>query len=526
MVEPQPEAAVPARISPFALFAPHPKGLTLLFFTELWERFSFYGMRALLILYLTKYLSFPDQDANAIYGAYTALVYIGPVLGGLLADRILGPRRAVAFGGILIALGHFTLAIGGPAAITVADPSFGTMVLRDERALQLFYLALGLIITGEAFFKPNISTLVGKLYGPGDPRRDAGFTLFYMGINLGAFAATLLCGYLAERWGWGYGFGAAGIGMLIALATFLRGLPALGNIGDAPDTARLRKRVVGPIDTELSLYIGGVLAVGLAMALVQRSPVVSVLLGIVGAAGVGALVAYAIFKQDREGRDRLFVALGLSAFAVIFIALFEQAGSSLNLFTDRNVDRHIFGATIATAQFQSVNPFFILLLAPLFSRLWPALEMRGVHVSVPAKFAAGLALVGAGFAGLVIAAAYGGRTGEIACIWLILAYLLHTAGELCLQPIGLSMITKLSPREILGFTMGIWFLATAAGQKVAAGFASLASVPVSPDGHFDRVASLHTYTNLFGILAVIAFLAALLLFGIRAMLHQRMHGVD
>ena len=504
MTETVPQAA--AKPSALALFAGHPRGLKLLFFTELWERFSYYGMRALLVLYLTKRLGFQDAEAYALYGAYTALVYIGPVLGGVLADRILGPRRAVGFGGLLIAAGHFTLALshlgGGGGAV--------------------FYLALALIIAGEAFFKVNISTLVGKLYEPGDPRRDAGFTLFYMGINLGAFAATVLCGWLGESYGWHYGFGLAGIGMLIGLTVFFTGIRNLGPIGEAPDLARLFRPLFGAVSVEAAIYLGGFVVIGAGLVLIQRPETVGALLGLVGGAGAIGLLVYALTVLAGEARERLLVVLALALFTIIFWALFEQAGSSLTLFADRNVERHVFGFDIQASQLQFLNPLFILLLAPFFSWLWPHLERRGRSITTPEKFALGLALLGAGFAVLVVASAYSAQAGRVGLVWLALAYLLHTAGELCLSPIGLSMVTKLSPRQSVGAVMGVWFLAMAAGQFLAGKFAGLASGPAEAG----TAKGLLAFAGLFGILALIAFGAALFLVALKEVLHRRMHGAD
>ncbi len=228
-------------------FAGHPPGLVVLFFTELWERFSFYGMRALLIFYLTKHFLFTDDEAYGIYGSYTALVYVGPLIGGVLADRIMGARRAVTLGAILLALGHFTMALEGPPATLVTDPTVGSVIVRSNASVETLYLALSLIIVGSAFLKPNISALVGKLYQPGDPRRDAGFTLFYMGINIGAGAATLLCGYVGETYGWRYGFGMAGVGMLIGLLVFLTGQEKLEGHGEPPNAQRLSRPLFGPL---------------------------------------------------------------------------------------------------------------------------------------------------------------------------------------------------------------------------------------------------------------------------------------
>jgi proton-dependent oligopeptide transporter, POT family len=508
MTETAPSA--PRPFSPLALFAEHPRPLPLLFFTEMWERFSYYGMRALLILYLTEYLAVPDASATAIYGGYTALVYIGPVLGGFLADRVLGARRAVAFGGILIALGHFTLA----------------MSHLTGSGLWLFYLALALIIAGTAFFKGNVSTLVGTLYEPGDKRRDAGFTLFYMGINIGAFAATVLCGWLGQSVGWAYGFGLAGFGMLAGLAVFFRGIGQLGGAGKAPDDAGLARPVIGGISLEWAIYIGGIAVIALALGLVQRPDVVGGLLSVMGIASAIGLVAYAVISLKPDERDRVFVIIALAFFTILFLALFEQQGSSMNLLAERNIDRRLFGIDINAAQYQSLNPFFILVLAPILSRLWPYLERKGAGLSTPSKFALSLALMGASFAVLVMGAAYTGQMGMVPMIWLVLAYFLQTTAELCLMPIGLSMVTKLSPKGLVSLMMGLWLLAWAGGEYLAGKFAGLASVTAAADGSIDRVASLHAYSGLFGILAALGFLAALLLVGLRGILASRMHGAD
>jgi POT family proton-dependent oligopeptide transporter len=506
------ETVPPAAAGPFplTLFAGQPRGLALLFFTELWERFSYYGMRALLILYLTKYLALPDKRATALFGAYTALVYISPLLGGFFADRLLGARRAVAFGGILIAFGHFTLALSHAAG----------------SGLPLFYLALALIIAGEGFFKVNISTLVGTLYGPGDKRRDAGFTLFYMGINLGSFAAMILCGWLGQSVNWSYGFGLAGIGMLVGLAVFFRGLRGLGSVGHAPDEVRLVRPFIGGVTLEGVVYTGGIAVIALAFVFVQMPDIVGALLAAVGIAGVIGLAVYAIIALEKTARDRIFVIIALGLFSTIFWALTEQQGSSMSLFADRNVDRQLFGLTIDAGQLQALNPMFILLLAPVCSRLWLALERRGKGLTTPAKFSLGLALAGAGFAIMVVGAAYTGRMGQLALIWFVLGYLLQTAGEMSLSPIGLSMVTKLCPREMVGAVMGFWFLTIAGGEYLAGKFAGFASVTPGADGSIDRVASLHVYVNLFGSLAALGFLAALLLLGLKDILAKRMHGAD
>ena len=425
-------------------FLGHPKGLFVCFATEMWERFSYYGMRALLILYLTKHWEFTDATSYLIYGAYTSLVYIMPVFGGMLADQILGSKKAVTYGAILLVFGHLGMTV--------------------ESNEQIFYLSLALIVSGVGFLKPNISTMVGALYEEGDPRRDSGFTIFYMGINIGAFTATLLCGYLGEEIGWAYGFGAAGIGMLLGLFIFLWGQKYLEGLAEPPSNKYMTK--VNGISFENWAYISGVVMVLVTWFLVQNSQLVGQLLGGFGVIFIGAWLLYALLKCAPEERDRLIVVGILILFSLIFWALFEQAGSSLNILTDRGVDRVIFGWEVPASMFQSLNAGFIFTIAPLFALLWIALAKRNMEPSTPIKFSIGIVLVGLGFLALV----YGMNLSEglqTGVIWIVLIYLLHTLGELCLSPVGLSSVTKLSPKRIVGFMMGMWFFASAAGNYVA-----------------------------------------------------------
>ena len=425
-------------------FLGHPKGLFVCFATEMWERFSYYGMRALLILYLTKHWEFTDATSYLIYGAYTSLVYIMPVFGGMLADQILGSKKAVTYGAILLVFGHLGMTV--------------------ESNEQIFYLSLALIVSGVGFLKPNISTMVGALYEEGDPRRDSGFTIFYMGINIGAFTATLLCGYLGEQVGWAYGFGAAGIGMLFGLIIFLWGQKYLEGLAEPPSNKYLQK--MNGISYESWTYISGIFMVLVTWFLVQNSQLVGQLLGGFGAIFIGAWLLYALFRCAPDERDRLIVVGILILFSLIFWALFEQAGSSLNILTDRGVNRVIFGWEVPASMFQSLNAGFIFTIAPLFAMLWIALAKRNMEPSTPIKFSIGIILVGLGFLALV----YGMRSSEglqTGIFWIILIYLLHTLGELCLSPVGLSSVTKLSPQRIVGFMMGMWFFASAAGNYVA-----------------------------------------------------------
>ncbi len=425
-------------------FLGHPKGLFVCFATEMWERFSYYGMRALLILYLTKHWEFTDATSYLIYGAYTSLVYIMPVFGGMLADQILGSKKAVTYGAILLVFGHLGMTV--------------------ESNEQIFYLSLALIVSGVGFLKPNISTMVGALYEEGDPRRDSGFTIFYMGINIGAFTATLLCGYLGEQVGWAYGFGAAGIGMLFGLIIFLWGQKYLEGLAEPPSNKYLQK--INGISYESWAYISGIFMVLITWFLVQNSQLVGQLLGGFGAIFIGAWLLYALFRCAPDERDRLIVIGILILFSLIFWALFEQAGSSLNILTDRGVNRVIFGWEVPASMFQSLNAGFIFTIAPLFAMLWIALAKRNMEPSTPIKFSIGIIFVGLGFLALV----YGMRSSEglqTGVFWIILIYLLHTLGELCLSPVGLSSVTKLSPQRIVGFMMGMWFFASAAGNYVA-----------------------------------------------------------
>jgi proton-dependent oligopeptide transporter, POT family len=447
-----------------------PPGLYVLFFAEMWERFSFYGMRALLVFYLTKHWLFDDRMATGLYATYGSLVYLTPVIGGLLADRILGFRKAVIFGGILLVLGHFGMAFEGEAAHLVDGE-----VVRDELALQFFYLSLALIIVGVGFLKPNISSIVGELYEPNDARRDAGFTLFYMGINLGAMVSALVCGYLGETYGWRYGFGLAGVGMLVGLITFVRGKRLLLGAGEPPQsTLPGERKFIGLSPTTLTYVLSGA-GIAAAWWLMQHHAVVGGLLGLGAAVSITGIIAFSLLHCTPFERNRMLLVLFLTAVSVLFWALFEQAGSSMSLFADRVVDRQIGGTTIAASQLQSINPAFIILLAPFFARLWVTLAGRGKEPSTSMKFALALLQVGAGFVALVIGIQHVSEQGSVGLFWLILAYFLHTTGELCLSPVGLSMVTRLSVPRVVGLMMGVWFLASSGAHYVGGILAGLAS---------------------------------------------------
>lgn len=462
-------------------FAGHPKGLYMLFFAEMWERFSYYGMRALLIFYLTKHWLFSDGKANLIYGAYTSLVYITPVLGGYLADRYLGQRKAVLFGGLLLAAGHSLMAVEGVGG--QSDPT-----------INVFWAALAFIIVGSGFLKANISVMVGQLYKLTDIRRDGAYTVFYMGINVGAAIGTILVGYLGETIGWGWGFGLAGIGMLAGLVVFVLGKKALNGAGEAP--APLTK------SKEWTLYGIGLASVAVIWALVQYQDVIQGLLVVSGVSLLG-YVLYESFKLEKEPRERMFAILFLISLNPLFWGLFEQAGGSMNLFTDRFVDR----GGVPAAIFQSINPIIIMLCAPIFAGLWVWLGKRGSEPSAPAKF--GLALLQMGLANLVLvwgAEAFG--VAAMTPVILVFAYyLLATTAELCLSPVGLSAMNRLAPKFLASLIMGAWFYMTAVGNFVAG---KIGEATGGHDGQMTKQGLLDVY-ELFGWISIGVAVVVLLL---------------
>jgi POT family proton-dependent oligopeptide transporter len=434
-------------------FLGHPRGLFVLFFAEMWERFSYYGMRALLIFYLTQHWLFSDGKASLIYGAYTSLVYITPVLGGYLADRYLGQRKAVMFGAVLLTFGHSLMAFEGNGG-------------QGDPAINIFWLALSFIIVGSGFLKANISVIVGQLYPRTDVRRDGAYTIFYIGINLGAAIGTIVAGYLGQTYGWRYGFGAAGIGMLLGLVVFVLGKPTLMGRGEAPDPSRLARSIAG-LRLEWLLYLVGIAAVGVIWLMVQYQEMVGTLLLLSGVVLLGYIAWIASTKLQPDDRDRIFALLFLIALQPVFWGLFEQAGASLNLFTDRYVDREILGIVVPASLFQSINPIYIILLGPIFAWAWASLGRRGLEPSTPAKF--GMAIIQVGFASLVLVwgAQAAGIQNATPVIFIFLIYLFQTTGELCLSPVGLSAMNRLAPAQMASLIMGAWFFASAGGNFVA-----------------------------------------------------------
>ncbi|HEU4649302.1 MAG TPA: peptide MFS transporter [Gemmatimonadales bacterium] len=477
----QPGAANPsagtAAASDRAFFG-HPRGLSTLFFTEMWERFSFYGMRALLILFMTAAvatggLGFDAAKAGVIYGTYTSLAYLTSVPGGWLADRFLGQRRATLWGGVIIMSGHICLAI----------PTMTT-----------FYLGLLLIVSGTGLLKPNVSTMVGQLYTQEDVRRDAGFSIFYMGINLGAFLSPLVCGWLAQseqfrgilnsvgispESSWHWGFGAAAVGMGLGVLQYLAGWKYLGDAGMYPAPARDEAERRGH-RRRLQLGIASILGVCAAVAVLAVSGVVRVTPeGVATAFGMFLLaVTVALFiwllgakDWTPDERKRVITIAVLFLASTVFWMVFEQAGSTLNLFAERSTENRILGMSFPASWLQSVNAIFLIIFAPIFAWVWLRLGRR--DPSSPTKFVFGLIFAAAGFALLIVPARLAEAGVRVSPLWLVGTYLMHTFGELCLSPVGLSATTKLAPARVAGFMMGIWFLSLSLGNYLGGRVASL-----------------------------------------------------
>lgn len=459
----------------------HPKGLFVLFFAEMWERFSYYGMRALLIFYLTKHWLFSDSEAGLIYGAYTALVYITPVLGGYLADKYLGQRKAVVYGAVLLCFGHLLMGVEGTGG-------------QGSAAINAFWLALAFIIVGSGFLKANISTIVGQLYPRTDIRRDSAYTIFYMGINLGATLGVVVCGFLGETMGWSYGFGAAGIGMIFGLIVFIWGKPLLMGCGESHAPEKLERKVAG-IKFEWVLYLIGLVAVVACWFMVQHQSIVGTFLGVFGGILVLYVIATAVVKLPAEDRDRILAAMFLIVCSIVFWALFEQAGSSLNLFADRHVDRNLLGWDVKASLFQALNSAYIILLAPLFAMTWTLLGKRGLEPSAPLKFALGIIQVGLGFLVLNWGAQAAGIDNPTPVIFIFLIYLLHTTGELCLSPVGLSAMNRLAPGHMASLIMGTWFFASATGNFASGLIAAAAGAEGAEGAAAGKAQVLEVYTT-------------------------------
>ncbi len=461
----------------------HPKGLMTLFFTEMWERFSYYGMRALLILFMTKAiadggLGFDDSTAGAIYGLYTMGVYLLALPGGWLADRLLGLKKSVWYGGIIIALGHFMMAVPGIEGwVTGSAAAKTTLTALDTTS---FFLGLLLIVLGTGLLKPNISSIVGQLYPAGSSKRDAGFSIFYMGINIGGFIAPLACASVAE-YDMHLGFGLAGLGMIFGLIQYKLTGSSLDGFGEVPvaqstaeQQAQKKLKSITSLIGLVGLVVIGVLFSGIvtidAAAIAKSSGVV---IALVAAGYLGYVIAFGgLSKADK---NKVGVIAILFFFSAMFWSGFEKAGSTLKIFADRFLDRTVLGWEVPTGYFQSINSLFIIIFAPFFAALWVWLGRKNLEPSSPLKFIFGLAMLGVGFFVMYFATKIA-ASGELAApSWLIITFLFHTFGELSLSPVGLSLVTKLAPKGYGGQMMGIWFLSVALGNLFAGLIAGEAS---------------------------------------------------
>ncbi|MDA0795928.1 MAG: oligopeptide:H+ symporter [Proteobacteria bacterium] len=557
----------------------HPRGLVILFLTEMWERFSFYGMRGLLIIYLTQHFLMSDESSTLLYGAYGALVYVMTIIGGSLADRYLGARKAVTFGAILLTFGHFGMtfegdgsrqlvnygenqyeivldARGGDArqqivtvlgtsyitftetTMDIADPDsvglpasidrdeFTLTVETEQKYLNILYLSLALIIAGVGFLKANISTIVGSLYGFGDARRDSGFTIFYMGINMGAFLASIFCGYLGIVHGWKYGFGLAGIGMLIGLVVFLSCQSWLEGKAEPPNPEKLKEKVFLGINVEWLCYSVGLAIIAVSMLLVMNAELAVGILGPLGVVMMLGMIGYTVLQLKGDERSRMLAAIYFILAQIPFWALFEQAGSSLNLLTARLVDREMFGWSVPGPVFQSLNAGYIFLFAPLAAWLWIWLAKRNLNPSTPVKFALGVAMAGLGFLSLVAGMKGSGEVGLTPVYFIFLIYWIHTMGELMVSPVGLSAVTKLAPARIVGMTMGAWFLYSGLSNLLA-GVIARTTGAETIGGQMTNVAAAKAgYIEVYSQVGYIALGISVLMLLISPAITKMMHGAD
>lgn len=508
------------------LAASQPAGLRVLVLTETWERFSFYGMQALLIFYLTKHFLLSDAESYEIYGRYVALVYTAPIIGGMVADRWLGLRKAVLVGAIMLAVGHFGMAFEGDAARASLHGGRAGIIQRDELALQIMYLSLALIAFGTGFLKPNITAALGRLYHEDDPRRDSGFTLFFLGINLGGTIAALTVGYLGQGIAWRYGFGAAGLGMLIGLVIFIRGQKHLENRSEPPQPDALRRRVVGHLSLEHVIYAAIALAVVIAWQLIQLRSVLTGLVGLVSAAVVAWLLWHVARDCTKHERDRMICAMLLILASILFFVAVLQAGTTMNLYIDRNVDRTVLGHRFEASQFLALSGFFVIVLAPLFSALWLKMAQLRAAPGPVSKIGAGMIMSAFAFLSLALGGWFAPSATSVSVAWIVLAYALQSAGELLVVPTGMSAVTKLSVPRFAGLMMGLWFLAAAGAGVISSSVAKLAAPDLEASVAQTPETALTLYTHLFiGIGIALAITGLVVLLSARS-LRRLMHGVE
>ncbi len=511
-------ASHPAAVAASGQFLGHPKGLYVCFLTEMWERFSFYGMKALLLLYLTKHHLFSDTDGYLLLGTYAGLAYALPLLGGLLADRYLGMRKAVVFGGILLVLGQLGMAYTGHAAAGVQGAG-----QQDAFAVQVMYFSLALIGVGVGFLKPNISTIVGRLYPDNDPRRDSGFTIFYMGINVGAFLSSLIVAYIGEKIGWGYGFALAGVMMALGLVQFLLGRRHLLGQAEPADPVLLRTPAFAGLSREMLIYLGGLLLTVVVWQVLQTrinfgplsalfgghevtlTEVVAVVLGL----GLYAWFVRLLFSGiSRAEKGRMIMLMVLITVSALFWGLYEQTYGPWVAMADRAMDRTTFGIQWTAGQTTAIGALAVIALSPVFAWIWPRLDRLGLNPSYPAKFAWGLVFCGLAFGVLAFAAANPGDDMLVSLWWMILAYFVLVLGEMVLSPVGLAAVTSLSIPRAVGMMMGAWFLFSAFGEIIAGRLGTWAAIPHDAS----RELALSVYAGVFTKMMWIGLVAGALLF--------------
>lgn len=504
-------------------FLGHPKGLYVCFLTEMWERFAFYGMKALLLLYLTKHHLFAQADGTILLGTYAGLAYALPLLGGLLADRYLGMRKAVLFGGLLLVLGQLGMAWTGHAATGNTPDN----AVRDGFAIQMMYASLALIGVGVGFLKPNISTIVGRLYSENDPRRDSGFTIFYMGINVGAFLSSLIVAYIGENIGWGYGFALSGVMMAFGLVQFMFGQKHLHGHAEPSDPALLKAPAFAGLSREWLIYLGGLVLTVVVWQVLQTkidfgpltrlmgghevtlTEVVAVVMGAALYVWFMMLMFSNLSRNEKGGMVMLMVLITVSA---LFWGLYEQTYGPWVLMADIGMERTTFGVEWTAGQTTAIGALFVILFSFPFAWLWPKLDRAGLNPSYPAKFAWGLVFCGLSFGILAFAAANPGETGKASLWWMVLAYAVLVMGEMVLSPVGLSAVTRLSIPRAVGMMMGAWFLFSAFGEIIAGRLGTWAAIEPDAAGKYDVAAALSLYGDVFTRMMWIGLAAGGLLF--------------
>jgi proton-dependent oligopeptide transporter, POT family len=514
----------------------HPKGLFVCFLTEMWERFAFYGMKTLLFLYLVKHHMFDDASGFLLLGTYAGLAYALPLIGGMLADRYLGMRKAVTIGGVLLALGQLGMAyIGNPA--TAADGG----IVRDAFAVQIMYFSLALIALGVGYLKPNISTIVGRLYAENDPRRESGFTIFYMGINIGAMMASLVCATIGEKFGYGYGFATAGVLMAVGLINFIVGQRHFNGVAEATHPERLQEKVSG-LPISLWIYLGTAIALVLIWQLLQTSVKFDALSNMLGGHEVTAteivavvmgmgLLAWMVWftatQCDRIEAQRMWVLFTLTGISALFWGLYEQtygawvaiAERATNL-TDLNTGLYTWNAGATTF----FGGFFVVLMSPLFAMLWPKLDRLKLNPSTPMKFAIALLLCGLAFGVLAYGCAHPAENGKMSAWWIVAAYAVLVMGEMALSPVGLSMVTSLSVARVVGLMMGAWFLFSAFGEMIAGRLSTFAAIPAERQATITAAEALQLYGSFLTQMMWIGIGSAIVLALFTPILKRGMHG--